>query len=150
MPVLRTLVVPGLPHADNRNALDWGWEGLIAYGCQSVVVVIDPRSVQPLQTLAHHKSSVIRLRWCHQRRHHTLAAPYSLRLASVDASSLCVIWDVGQAAVVAEFSLGNKPLVDLQWLATDVSSPIFKRDSSTIVQFQNGSQCRTQVRSCWQ
>jgi hypothetical protein len=119
MPVLRTLVVPGLPHADNRNALDWGWEGLIAYGCQSVVVVIDPRSVQPLQTLAHHKSSVIRLRWCHQRRHHTLAAPYSLRLASVDASSLCVIWDVGQAAVVAEFSLGNKPLVDLQWLATD-------------------------------
>lgn len=42
-----------------------GWEGLIAYGCQSVVVVIDPRTVQPLQTLAHHKSNIIRVATAH-------------------------------------------------------------------------------------
>jgi hypothetical protein len=118
-------VVPGLPHIDNKAALDWGWKGLIAYGCQSVVVVIEPRTVQPLQTLAHHRSNVVRVRWSHDRQHHTLASPYSLQLASVDSSSTCIVWDVGQAAVVSEFVLGNKPLIDMQWLnANDLSQDL--------------------------
>ena len=173
-------------------------------------MVIDPRTVQPLQTLAHHKSNIIRvatahcttplaaairptfggacsltlcltkfcvpttatidtgysvpictlfspsplslslqLRWSHHRQHHTLASPYSLRLASVDTSSLCVVWDVGQAAVLTEFSLGNKPLVDMQWLTTDVSRQTGLSCSCLILKRGNASQFRTQVRSCW-
>ena len=34
---------------------------MIAYGSRSVVVVLEPRTVQPLQTLAHHKSNVIKV-----------------------------------------------------------------------------------------
>ena len=44
-----------------------------------------------------------------------------LRLASVDAVGLCMVWDVGQATAMASFSLGNKHLVDIQWLTTNVS-----------------------------
>ena len=33
------------------------------------------------------------------------------------------MWDVGQATVICEFSLGNKTLVDMQWL--DVSSYMY-------------------------
>ena len=59
--------------------------------------------------------------WARDRHHHTLTTPYRLRLASVDSHSHCVVWDVTQGTVAAEFSLGAKPLVDLQWLETNVS-----------------------------
>lgn len=38
-----------------------GWQNLVAYGSQNLVVVVDPRTVQCLQTLVHHKSSVIKV-----------------------------------------------------------------------------------------
>ena len=40
----------------------------------------------------------------------------------MDSHSHCVIWDVTQGTVAADFSLGSKPLVDLQWLETNVST----------------------------
>ena len=39
-----------------------GWQGLVAYASHSTVVVIDPRSIQPLQTLSAHKTNVIKVR----------------------------------------------------------------------------------------
>lgn len=63
----------------------------------------------------------VQVRWSHDKQHHTLASPYTLRLASVDSSSTCIVWDVGQATVISEFVLGNKPLVDMQWLSINVS-----------------------------
>lgn len=71
------------------------------------------------------------VRWAHDKQHHTLASPYSLRLASVDSSSTCIVWDVGQAAVMSEFVLGNKPLVDMQWLNASVS-PYRPQTESTL------------------
>lgn len=64
--------------------------------------------------------STLQVRWSNEKQHHTLASPYSLRLASVDSSSTCIVWDVGQATATCEFSLGHKTLVDMQWL--DVSN----------------------------
>lgn len=59
--------------------------------------------------------------WARDRHHHhSVNAPYRLRLASVDTQSHCVIWDVAQGTVAAGFSLGTKPLIDLQWLETNV------------------------------
>jgi len=52
--------------------------------------------------------------------HRSASESYQLRLASVDGSSLCVVWDVTQGTVLSEFKLGSKPLVDLQWLETNV------------------------------
>ena len=49
------------PFSVSTSPVRRGWKGLIAYGCQSVVVVIEPRTVQPLQTLAHHRSNVVRV-----------------------------------------------------------------------------------------
>ena len=42
----RTL--PGPSHPSNSGTLCWGPDGLLAYGCHSVVVVVDPASVQVL------------------------------------------------------------------------------------------------------
>ena len=61
--------------------------------------------------------------WHSDRHHHSLTAPYQLRLASVDSTAHCVVWDIAQGTVAADFSLGSKPLVDLQWLETNVRWP---------------------------
>lgn len=93
----------------------------MAYASQAMVVVVDPRTVQCLQTLTFHKSNVIKVCWARDcRHHHSLTTPYQLRLASVDSASHCVIWDVTRGTVTADFSLGAKPLIDLQWLETNV------------------------------
>ena len=38
-----------------------GWQNLVAYGCQALVVVVDPETVQCLQTLTFHKANVIKV-----------------------------------------------------------------------------------------
>ena len=60
------------------------------------------------------------VRWAPTNHHHSLNSPYSLKLASVDHSCVCVIWDVYEGSVYTEFSLGIKSLVDLQWLTMNV------------------------------
>lgn len=112
--------LPSTLHVQNQTAFDWGWQNLVAYGSQALVVVVDPKTVQCLQTLTSHKSNVIKVCWARDRHHHhSVSTPYRLRLASVDAGSSCIIWDVTLGTVAAEFSLGNKPLIDLQWLETN-------------------------------
>lgn len=64
---------------------------------------------------------IMQVRWMLDCYHHTLASPYMLKLASVDTNTLCVIWDVAQGTVLTEFFLGGKPIVDLQWLNSNVS-----------------------------
>ncbi|XP_019864425.1 PREDICTED: WD repeat-containing protein 11-like isoform X2 [Amphimedon queenslandica] len=103
----------------NRTALDWSWLGPVAFGCSKYVVVVDPRTSQNLQTLDGHSTNIIKVRWSRQLHHCTLASPYILRLASVDANGQCIVWDVGQATHISNFSIGNKPLVDIQWLTTN-------------------------------
>lgn len=39
-----------------------GWQGLIAYGCHSLVLVVDANSAQTLQVLERHKASVVKVR----------------------------------------------------------------------------------------
>ena len=57
--VVRTL--PGPCHAANHDTLTWGPDGLLAYACHNVVVVVDPATVQVLQCLAKHKSAVCKV-----------------------------------------------------------------------------------------
>lgn len=38
-----------------------GWQGLIAYGCHSLVVVIDSTTAQTLQVLEKHKADVVKV-----------------------------------------------------------------------------------------
>lgn len=38
-----------------------GWQGLIAYGCHSLVLVIDSKTAQTLQVLERHKANVVKV-----------------------------------------------------------------------------------------
>lgn len=88
-----------------------GWQGLVAYGAQTTVVVVDPVTLQCAQTLTKHRTHVVKVRWRKTRHYHQLSAPYSLVLASADAAGTILVWEVTKAEVTATLSEGTKPVL---------------------------------------
>lgn len=41
---LSASTIPGILHAQNCGAIDWSLNGLLAYGCQNRVVIVDTKS----------------------------------------------------------------------------------------------------------
>lgn len=58
------------------------------------------------------------MKWARDNYHHDSNSPYILRLASGDTSGNVIVWDISQGTAVTEFSEGNRPILDLEWLAT--------------------------------
>ncbi|XP_064605109.1 WD repeat-containing protein 11-like [Liolophura sinensis] len=110
-------VLTGSLHPANKGACDWGWQGMLAHGSQSFVVVIDPKTVQNIQVLEGHKANVTKLKWAHESYHHDIGSPYMLRLASADTTGTIIVWDVAQGYIKAEFSEGSRSIQDLQWVS---------------------------------
>ncbi|XP_078587664.1 WD repeat-containing protein 11-like isoform X3 [Branchiostoma floridae x Branchiostoma japonicum] len=117
------MALTGALHHQNKGASDWGWPGLLAYGCQNFVVVVDTRTVQVIQTLDRHKTNVVKVKWARENYHHDLNLPYTLRLASADSHGRIVVWDVSQGLIRADFYDGTKPVQDLEWLSTQDACP---------------------------
>ncbi|EGC36790.1 hypothetical protein DICPUDRAFT_87252 [Dictyostelium purpureum] len=56
-------IFPSKLNKDNKNAIDWHWQNLVAYGCYSHVVIVDPFHLQVLQTLDEHRYNVSIVKW---------------------------------------------------------------------------------------
>ncbi|XP_056147631.1 WD repeat-containing protein 11 [Lampris incognitus] len=110
----RTLT--GTLNLQNKPAADWGWQGLIAQGCHSSILIIDPKTAQTIQVLERHKAIVVKVKWSRENYHHSLSSPYSLRLASGDASGKIIVWDVVSGTAHCEIQEHSKPIQDLEWL----------------------------------
>ncbi|KAJ3610301.1 hypothetical protein NHX12_022394 [Muraenolepis orangiensis] len=110
----RTLT--GTLNLQNKPAVDWGWQGLIAQGCHSSILIIDPKTTQTIQVLERHKANVVKVKWSRENYHHSLSSPYSLRLASGDASGKIIVWDVVSGTAHCEIQEHSKPIQDLEWL----------------------------------
>lgn len=54
-------VVAGSLAAGNRQAIDWGWQGFTAYGCQSLVVVWHTSTMERVNTLDGHRQHVVKV-----------------------------------------------------------------------------------------
>ncbi|XP_068114117.1 WD repeat-containing protein 11 [Hyperolius riggenbachi] len=113
---LSTRTLTGTLTQHNKGALDWGCQGLIAYGCHSLVLVVDPSTAQTLQVLEKHKTSVVKVKWARENYHHNQGSPYVLRLASADSSGKIVVWDVSTGTTRCEIQEHSKPIHDMQWL----------------------------------
>ena len=81
--------VPGNCCALNRGSLSWGQDGCLAYGCGSLVVVVEAATSQYLQVLARHKHPVVRTAWSE-------AEDRRLCLASADSLGQIIVWNVVQ------------------------------------------------------
>ena len=103
--------IPGPCHPANQDTVTWGPDGLLAYGCHSVVVVVEPVSVQVLQCLSKHRSVVVSVKW----------SPCStgdrrLGLASADMSGNIISWDVATGEHLKMVSDGNQEIQDIAWV----------------------------------
>uniref|UniRef100_A0A3B3CGA0 WD repeat-containing protein 11 n=1 Tax=Oryzias melastigma TaxID=30732 RepID=A0A3B3CGA0_ORYME len=110
----RTLT--GTLNLQNKSAVDWGWQGLIAQGCHSSILIIDPKTAQTIQVLERHKANVVKVKWSRENYYHNLSSPYCLRLASGDASGKIIVWDVVSGTAHCEIQEHSKPIQDLDWL----------------------------------
>lgn len=110
----RTLT--GTLNLQNKTAVDWGWQGLIAQGCHSSILIIDPKTSQTIQVLERHKAIVVKVKWSRENYYHNLSSPYCLRLASGDASGKIIVWDVVSGTAHCEIQEHSKPIQDLEWL----------------------------------
>ncbi|XP_028681437.2 WD repeat-containing protein 11 [Erpetoichthys calabaricus] len=110
----RTLT--GALSVQNRSAADWGWQGLVAQGCRSLVLIIDPRTAQTVQVLERHKADVVKVKWARENYHHNIGSPYSLRLASADCTGKIIVWDVMTGTARCEIQEHSKPIQDMEWL----------------------------------
>lgn len=110
----RTLT--GTLNLQNKTAVDWGWQGLIAQGCHSSILIIDPKTSQTIQVLERHKANVVKVKWSRENYYHNLSSPYCLRLASGDASGKIIVWDVVSGTAHCEIQEHSKPIQDLEWL----------------------------------
>jgi len=137
-------VLPGGLHNLNKGSCDWGWQGLLAYGCQCCVVVVDPVTMQSVQVLDRHRGQVVKVKWARENYRHDLASPYCLRLASADINGKILVWDVVNGTVGAECVEGTKPIADMEWVSMqDVSHDLLVaiHPPSTLVLWntENGS-----------
>ncbi|CAL1537683.1 unnamed protein product [Lymnaea stagnalis] len=110
-------IITGTLHAHNKDACDWGWQGYLAYGCQNLVTVVEPKTVQVIQVLDRHKGVITLVKWAHEQYHHDLNSPYTLRLASSDTHGHIIVWDVGMGVVHSAFEDGNKQILGMQWVS---------------------------------
>lgn len=115
-------IIPGVLSPQNEKAFHWGWQGLIACGSQKTVLIIDPNTLQVVQSLVKHRHPVNKVKWAKENYHHDVASPYSLRVASVDTSGRVVVWDIAQGNERTEFAENGKTLTDLEWLSCQDAS----------------------------
>ncbi|KAL3183205.1 hypothetical protein MRX96_006964 [Rhipicephalus microplus] len=102
IPVIKKIssrILPGALAPANKDAVDWNFESLLAYGCHKHVVVIDTKYAQVFQTLTEHQHNVTKVSWSRNLHYHDLVNPYHLKLASADTSGTVLVWDVTQATV---------------------------------------------------
>ncbi|XP_052771581.1 WD repeat-containing protein 11-like isoform X2 [Mya arenaria] len=111
---------------DNKGACDWGCQGFLAYGCKTYAVIIDPKTLQIIQTVGPQKGFINVVRWSGEDYHHAFAtgSTYNLYLACADTSGDVVIWDVVSGQVRTELSdaSATKAVIDIQWLRGHATS----------------------------
>lgn len=95
----------------NNNSLDWSWNGLLAFGCQNRVIIVEPRGAgRVCQSLHKHQVPVSKVKWVNENN--------ALKLASGDIHGNIIIWDVGEASVLALIpgTKETKNILTLEWI----------------------------------
>eukprot|EP00743_Colponemidia_sp_Colp-15_P008848 GILK01009656.1.p1 GENE.GILK01009656.1~~GILK01009656.1.p1 ORF type:complete len:787 (-),score=111.96 GILK01009656.1:2044-4269(-) len=131
MQALAPKLLSGHLSIENRGALDWSVQNLLAYGCQTAVVLFDAISFQHIQTLDEHDAKVCCVRWCPVVSSRSSAKSHDILLASGDVNGAIHIWNSSSAKTVCSFRdtadgsnnsrRSDGKVLDLQWLPDEPS-----------------------------
>eukprot|EP01134_Creolimax_fragrantissima_P002372 CFRG2372T1 len=109
---------PGVLDAANEGAVDWGWQGLVAFGSQCIVSVCHPASFTTVQTLNYHHNFITAVKWIQSSIFHSIQYPVRLWLASADTSGKICVFDVAKAKCLCMFS-GPRNCIQVDWHPTN-------------------------------
>lgn len=122
VPRVTARTLPGPASSQNKGAIDWGGHGLLAYGSNYTVVVVDTRNIQLVQCLDRHKAMVKKVLWGRDYLSQDKPTQYpprlfgSIDLVSSDATGHIVVWDVSSGQPTAVIQEGTKPVLDMNWV----------------------------------
>ncbi|KYQ89082.1 hypothetical protein DLAC_10310 [Tieghemostelium lacteum] len=113
---LQPKIFPGKLNAkDNKSAIDWHWQNLLAYGSNSHIVIVDPNHLNVIQTLCEHKYNVSIVKWSNDVLSNNILSTLDssnsnsnssgsvnniIRLASADINGIILIWNVLEGQVM--------------------------------------------------
>nr|CAD7432286.1 unnamed protein product [Timema monikensis] len=117
IPRVAARTITGPANFQNQGAIDWGQHGLLAYGSNYTVVILDTHNIQPVQCLDKHKSMVNNVVWGKITRERISSELATMSLASSDTTGHIILWDVATGIPQAVLQEGNKPVLDLQWMS---------------------------------
>uniref|UniRef100_A0A914I3Z8 N(6)-L-threonylcarbamoyladenine synthase n=1 Tax=Globodera rostochiensis TaxID=31243 RepID=A0A914I3Z8_GLORO len=103
----------------NRGAFAWSENGLIAFGCHSVLAFFDVRRLEIFQTLDLHNTAInmpSSADLIQQKRGGSQDKFGELLCASSDIGGNIVVCDVLEGRQCVSFRNSNTPVSDLQWL----------------------------------
>ncbi|XP_064464638.1 WD repeat-containing protein 11-like [Ornithodoros turicata] len=115
-------ILPGALSTANKDAVEWGFQSLLAYGCHNHVIIVDTKFMKVFQTLSGHKHDVSKVRWAREMYYHDLVNPHSLKLATADTAGTILVWNVSQATVRSTLNDTERPVLELCWLTGSDSS----------------------------
>ncbi|XP_014255055.1 WD repeat-containing protein 11-like [Cimex lectularius] len=107
--------VNGTASLQNKGAVQWNGQGLLAYAANCTVFVVDTKTVQVVQTLEFHKSVVKKILWVPYVDVRNDSSPL-IQLITSDASGHVVHWDISLPTVLGAMQDGNKPVIGLEWV----------------------------------
>ncbi|PSN34557.1 WD repeat-containing protein 11 [Blattella germanica] len=116
IPRVAARTITGPANLQNQGAIDWGYHGLLAYGSNYSVVIVDTKNVQPIQCLDKHKSMVNKVLWEKHSQNKASSEPPLLQLVSSDTTGHIIVWDVADGNPQAVLQEGNKPVLDMEWV----------------------------------
>ncbi|CAH8557821.1 unnamed protein product [Schistosoma intercalatum] len=102
--------------AEASIAVDYGWKGLIALGSFTNILIVDPCFSKSLQSLQGHRANIVNVLWAPENYYHDDKNPFQLKLASVDASGVIIIWDATTSSATSEFREPDSLVLDILWL----------------------------------
>ena len=132
-------VIPGILDKQNVGAIDWRG-GMIAYGVQFLVAIVEPETMQLVQTLDGHLARVCEVRWAPRAPlRSSLVEEAAPLIASADTAGICIVWDVarGERLVsLASDSARPSPIVRMQWLDNSPGTLLCAHNPTVLMMWQ--------------
>jgi len=111
----RTINGPANQLNNTKGAISWSYSGLVAYGSNYTVVVLDTVNMQPVQCLDRHKSIVNNVVWSPKVRSKPDDSA-SVELVSSDMTGHIIHWDITIGTPLVVLQDGNKPVLGMEWV----------------------------------
>uniref|UniRef100_A0A2S2NNV8 WD repeat-containing protein 11 n=1 Tax=Schizaphis graminum TaxID=13262 RepID=A0A2S2NNV8_SCHGA len=108
-------------HVLNKGSLDWSENGLLAYGSNNLVVIVDTAKVIPVQCFTDHKSLIKKLLWVP----FDSVSGASSELVSADCTGDIALWDVCRGRCISWIdSEQAKPVNGLEWVPSSLNNDL--------------------------